>query len=52
MSRSLRRPAKPASGRDVLSAWLIVAALVSALALVSLVDTAITERLNAIAQLR
>lgn len=51
MTRSGNRPEKSAGGRDLVSAWLIVAVLLLALALVPAFDDALSEGLRVIAEL-
>ena len=51
MPRNGKRPARPGSGRDVVSAWLIVAALALALALVPAFNSAVYDGVQAIAEL-
>lgn len=51
MKRSENRPERSAGGRDVMSAWLIVALLLLALAVVPTFDSVVSEGARVIAEL-
>lgn len=52
MTRSETRPERSTGGRDVISAWIVVAVLLMALALVPAFNSVVSEGARAIAELR